>query len=119
MTGTDQASTVLLNEQLIAVDQDPLGRAATLQPSPAGWQVWLKQLSGGRVALAIVNLADAPVTAMFTWPQLGLGRRPADLLDAVANRAVEAGSQGLDVQVAAHGTEVYELASSGVPGLGG
>jgi alpha-galactosidase len=119
MTGTDQASTVLLNRQLIAVDQDPLGRAATLEPSPAGWQFWLKQLTGGRVALAIVNLADTPATARFTWPQLGLGARPADLLDAVANRAVEAGPQGLDAPVAAHGTAIYELTPSGAPGLGG
>ena len=74
MTGADLASTVLLNRQLIAIDQDPLGRAATLEPSPAGWQFWLKQLSGGRTALAIVNLADTPVTAIFTWRQLGLAR---------------------------------------------
>jgi alpha-galactosidase len=119
MTGTDQASTMLLNRQLIAIDQDPLGRAAALEPSPAGWQFWLKQLSGGRAALAIVNLADTPASAMFTWPQLGLGTQPAQVLDAVANRAVEAGPQGLDVQVAAHGTAVYELTSSGAPGLSG
>ena len=119
MTGTDQASTLLLNRELIAIDQDSLGRAATLEPSPAGWQFWLKQLSGGRAALAIVNLADTPVTALFTWPQLGLGARPANLLDAVANRPVEAGPQGLDAQVAAHGTAVYELTPSSSPGLSG
>jgi alpha-galactosidase len=109
MTGADLASTVLLNRQLIAIDQDPLGRPASLEPSPAGWQIWLKQLSGGRAALAIVNLAGTPARAIFTWPQLGLAAQPADLLDAVANRAVEAGPQGLDVPVAAHGTAVYEL----------
>jgi len=111
MTGADPASTVLLNRQLIAIDQDPLGQAAILEPSPAGWQFWLKQLSGGRTALAIVNLADTPAAATFTWRQLGLATPPADLLDAVANRALEAGPQGLDVPVAAHGTAVYELTS--------
>ena len=65
------------------------------------------------------KLATPCVTARFTWRQLGLGTQPADLLDAVANRAAEAGPQGLDVQVAAHGTAVYELTPSSAPSLGG
>ena len=118
MSATDLANAVLLNRQLIAIDQDPLGRAAALEPSPAGWQLWLKQLSGGKFAVAIVNLASTQLTARFSWRQLGFATPPHSVRDVVANREVTV-AQALAVRVAAHGTAVYELVPSGSPGLAG
>ena len=109
MTGSDLASTVLLNRQLIAIDQDPLGRAARLLLSGAGYQVWRKQLAGGQVAVAVVNLAGAPMAARFSWPELGFGTPPASALGVWADRAIPVSPDGLAVAAAPHGTAVYEL----------
>jgi alpha-galactosidase len=115
MTGADLASTVLLNRQLIAIDQDPLGRAARPEPSPLGWQVWVKPLADGQLAAAVVNLASTPLTARLSWQQLGLSGPPVILRDAWADRAVAVNPGGIDVQVAPHGTAVYELTPSRSP----
>jgi alpha-galactosidase len=119
MTGADLASTVLLSRQLIAIDQDPLGRAASLEPSPLGWQVWVKPLADGRIAAAMVNLGSTPMTAGFSWQQLGLSVPPVLVRDAWANRAVAVSPRGLDASVAPHGTAVYELTPRPSPSPGG
>ncbi len=111
MRGTDLASRVLLNREIIALDQDPLGHPANLVPGPAGWQIWRKPLAGGRTAVAIVNLTDAPAAAVFSWAQLGRNARPASLRDAWAHRDLPV-TTGVRVHLAAHATAVYVLAGS-------
>jgi alpha-galactosidase len=106
--GNDAAGSILLNREVIAIDQDPLARPANLIVSGPVWQVWRKPLSGGRLALAVVNLGDRPGAAAFTWSQLRLGAPPAALRDVWAHRSGPAGT-GLRVQLGAHGTAVYVL----------
>ena len=74
MDGSDPASQVLLNREIIAVDQDPLGRPATLVLNRGSWQVWRKPLSGGKAAVAVVNLADSAGAAVFSWAAAGRQR---------------------------------------------
>jgi alpha-galactosidase len=66
MTGDDVASTVLLNRDVIAVDQDPLGQMATLVSDDAGLQVWKKPLAGGAKAVLVVNASAHPRDASVT-----------------------------------------------------
>jgi len=63
----------------------------------------------------VVNLASTPLTARLSWQQLGLSGPPVILRDAWANRAVAVNPSGIDVQVAPHGTAVYELTPSRSP----
>ena len=71
--GAGDGQNMLLNREIISIDQDPLGRPATLVLSQGSWQVWRKPLAGGRTAVAIVNLAGQPATATFGWAQAGVG----------------------------------------------
>ena len=105
----DAASRILLNREVIAIDQDPLGRPATLIRDGRIWQVWRKPLSGGRTALAIVNLGDRPGTIAFSWGQLTPGAPPGTVRDVWAHR-VRPASPGLKLRLGAHGTAVYVLA---------
>ena len=111
MTGADLASRILLNRQIIAVDQDPFGRPATLVLSRGSWQMWRKTLSGGRVAVAVVNLADTAESVGFSWAELGLAGPPRIVSDVWAHGDLPVGEAGLDVQAAAHATAMYVLSS--------
>lgn len=64
----DQASTVLQNEDIIAVAQDPLVRAAELIGTDGDLQYWRKEVRDG-VVLAAVNLGDDAETARLTSVQ--------------------------------------------------
>jgi alpha-galactosidase len=51
------SKAILLNKEIIAVDQDPLGRMVfRFSNPPSGVQAWKKNLLGGAVAVALVNM---------------------------------------------------------------
>jgi alpha-galactosidase len=106
--GNDAPGSILLNREMIAIDQDPLAQPATLIIGGKRWQVWRKPLSGGRLALAVVNLGDQPGGAAFTWSQLSPAAPPATVRDVWAHQSRPAGAS-LQVRLGAHGTAVYVL----------
>jgi alpha-galactosidase len=106
--GADSTGRILLNREIIAIDQDPLGHPATLLSGRDGWQVWRKPVSGGRVVVAVVNLHDGPAGTAITWVRLKIGGRPTRVRDAWTNRYLRPGS-GLRVRLGAHGCAVYVL----------
>lgn len=72
MDGTDIASDVLLNADVIAVAQDPLGSMATLAVDDDGMQVWQKRLDGGEQALLLLNASEETRDVRVDLPVLGL-----------------------------------------------
>jgi alpha-galactosidase len=71
---SDTTRDTLTNAEVIAVDQDALGRQGRLVASPrADVQVWSKELIGNNVrAVALFNRGTAPVSVTVTWSSLGL-----------------------------------------------
>jgi hypothetical protein len=49
---------LLINDEVIAVDQDPLGRAAQRVWAKGGWEIWVRELADGRKALGVFNFND-------------------------------------------------------------
>ncbi len=49
---------ILTNPAVIAIDQDPLGRPAKRVYSSGQVEVWTRPLSGGAIAVAILNIGD-------------------------------------------------------------
>jgi len=60
---------LLSNDEVIEVNQDPLGKSARLVLEEEGVQVWLKQLEQGAYAVGIFNTADFGKTpaSYFRW----------------------------------------------------
>ena len=59
---SDETKSILLNREVIAVDQDALGKAGDRVWQEGPLEVWAKPLSGGEVAVGLVNqtrVADA------------------------------------------------------------
>jgi hypothetical protein len=65
---------VLTNREVIAIDQDPLGRQGTkVAEDSTGLQVYSKTLSGtGRRAVLLLNRTGATANITARWPALGL-----------------------------------------------
>ncbi len=69
---TPATKEILLNREVIAVDQDALGKQAT--PNKAGeLNTWVKPLADGSVAVGVVNMGSTEATARVTLGELGLG----------------------------------------------
>jgi hypothetical protein len=74
----DEWTTALLtNPEVLAVNQDALGRAARRMTGlPETVEIWQKELADGSVAVGIFNRAVQPVKVEFQWRDLGLRSSP-------------------------------------------
>jgi alpha-galactosidase len=78
---------ILMNREVIAVDQDPLGKQAS--PTRNGdLETWVKPLADGSVAIAVVNLGGTEATASVSEGDLGLGSKVSSARDLWAHTAV-------------------------------
>ena len=59
---TRLSQAVLLNEEIIAIDQDPLGQMGLRVSPKAATEVWARNLSNGDVAVAMLNKGGAGPT---------------------------------------------------------
>jgi alpha-galactosidase len=68
---------LLTNDEVIDVDQDPLGRAASRVWKQDRLEIWARPLSDGTMAVGLFNRGLAPNKVTARWSQLGLhGRQP-------------------------------------------
>ncbi len=60
---------LLTNDEVIEIDQDPLGKPARLVAEENGVQIWAKPLEDGSIAVGLFNIADFGKTpeSYFRW----------------------------------------------------
>jgi len=63
---------LLTNDEVIAIDQDPLGKQARQVVNKDSAQVWVKDLEDGNKAVGIFNLSDHFRTISLKWEDVGL-----------------------------------------------
>jgi alpha-galactosidase len=103
LTGLDDFTRNLLtNDEVLAVNQDPLGAAARRVLDREGWQVWVRPLADGRKAVGVFNLEPGFRRLQLDPAALGL---PAGAPVRDLWRQAPAGSlkSGYQVAVPGHG----------------
>jgi alpha-galactosidase len=68
----DEIKQVLTNREVIAIDQDKLGKQGFRVSKEGRTEVWAKPLAGGDVAVALFNRGDKAELMIATWADLGL-----------------------------------------------
>lgn len=63
---------ILLNSEIIAIDQDRLGKQATRIIADSTWNVFIKTLADGSTALAILNRGDKTANYKMNFSDIGL-----------------------------------------------
>ena len=63
---------LITNDEVIAIDQDPLGKQAIPVLIDGEVQVWMKDLADGSRAMGIFNLSDGPVNYELWFRDAGL-----------------------------------------------
>ncbi len=74
---------ILMAPEIIAVDQDPLGKQGTRVWDGGNWQnIWSKQLSGtNRRAVFVLNGSSSTTSITVNWSQIGLPAGNATVRD--------------------------------------
>lgn len=78
MTQMDDFTLALLtNDEVLAVDQDPLGKAARRKSVVGQAEVWARPLYDGTMAVGLFNRSDDPAKVTLRFHDIGLsGRQP-------------------------------------------
>jgi alpha-galactosidase len=99
---TDATKAILLNKEVIAIDQDPLGKQAS--PVKNGdLEMWVKSLTDGSVAVGVVNLGTSATQATVKASDLGLSGEVSKARDVWAHQDVEFAGGGYRAAVPSHG----------------
>lgn len=102
---------ILTNAEVLAVDQDPLGRLPTRVVAEPDAEIWRKDLADGTQVVALFNRGESPRRMQAVWSQLGLkdGRHVRDLW-----RHEDCGTFAHDfsAEVPAHGVVLLRVAEA-------
>ncbi len=104
----DFTLNVLCNRELIAVDQDPLGRQSRIVRQNEDELILLKPLADGSQALGLFNLGEFPREIAVTWKELGLSR-PQRLRDLWRQADLGILPDGMTCEIGRHGAAVVRL----------
>lgn len=113
------AIAILGNRKVIAVDQDPLGRVATLVRRTPQMDLLLKPLKGGDYAVAVLNRGDAAMQIQIHPADLGFPAVAGCRLDAedLWNGVHQVSLSGLEANVDSHDTSLWRIHLRPVCGL--
>jgi len=118
---TDSWTLALLtNEEVLAVNQDALGARGKQITASGSTEVWAKDLSGGRKAVALFNRGTQDATVSVTFSQLGVTGTPP--VRDLWHRADATGmTSGISVNVPHDGALMYTVGdgTGGGSGTGG
>lgn len=96
---------ILLNREIIAINQDPLGIAAERKVNTDTHQIFVRPLSNGRHAIAIINTADTAQKLSADLNRLGIEGRH-NLRDVWQHKTVAKKANRWSGKVAPHTTVV-------------
>jgi alpha-galactosidase len=113
MNGSDVASQILLNAEVIAIDQDAKNDWATRVKNTSSLQIYKKTLAAaGTYAVAVVNMNNAPQTIVLNWSDLGLSAVTA-MRDLWAHKDLTpTGAAYTFTNIPAHGTVMVRISGN-------
>ena len=109
---TPEVNAILTNRDVIAVNQDKLGKQGTRAYSDGEVEVWTRHLSGGAVAVAVLAAGDSrysthPFHLDLAW--LGL-HGPQEAKDLWTGKMVTL-SGHMPIEITTHDAMIYRIAS--------
>jgi alpha-galactosidase len=95
---------ILTNRDVIAVDQDPLGKQGQRALREGDLEVWVRPLQGGEHAVVLLNRGKTPANMKVAWELLQLPNdQKADVKDLWSKQVTKNVSGSYGGKVAPHG----------------
>jgi alpha-galactosidase len=109
-TMTDVTKSILMNKEVIAIDQDRLGKQAS--PVKNGdFETWVKPLADGGVAVGVVNLGSAAAKATVKAGDLGLSGTVTKARDLWTHKDVKFTGGVYEASVPSHGVLMLRVSA--------
>lgn len=110
---SEATKTILLNKDVIAIDQDALGKQGFRVYRKNGLEAWKKQLSGDRFAIALFNRNEDERQMNVNWKDVELDTAVKyDAYDVWKHATTGQGIQQFSVRLKAHESQVFILSAA-------
>jgi alpha-galactosidase len=106
---TPAIKEILLNREVIAIDQDKLGKQATRVAKTGDQEIWTRPLDGGDTAVALFNRGKDTASIAANWADLGFKKNPAQVRDLWAHKDVALSGASYSAEVPSHGTVLLRV----------
>jgi hypothetical protein len=97
------------NREVIAIDQDPLGRQGTIVSKTGDGEILVKSLANGDKAVALINRSNQPISLSVNRAQLELAKGAVTQRDLWTHKDAALKGDSLQVALAPHETALYRL----------
>ena len=101
----DSVKNILLNAEVIAINQDPLGKQAKIAATKGNCEIFVKPLADGSTAVAVMNRAETTENVTVDFAELGLSA-VNKVRDVWAHQNIKTKDR-LELTIPSHGTEVF------------
>jgi alpha-galactosidase len=99
---------LLTNDEIIAIDQDPLGREATQAKANDNYQIWVKDLEDGSKAIGLFNLTEEPLNIPVDLKELNLSGK-WDMRDLWRQKDLGKVETHFEMSVLPHGAMIVKI----------
>ncbi len=101
---------ILTNQEVLAVNQDPLGRQGRRATKRGDLEVWSRELYDGSRAVVLFNRGDSEAEIGVNWPDIGYPSRiEASIRDLWRHADVGRFARGWSARVPAHGAVMVRV----------
>jgi len=102
---------LLMNDEVLDVNQDPLGRQATRIASRGDCEVWAKEMEDGSRAVGLFNRGKWKSAVSVTWEEMGLSG-PRNVRDLWRQKDLGTFPDGITLAVPRHGALLLRVAAA-------
>ena len=113
----DFTVSLLSNDEVLAIDQDALGKEATPIIQNASYAIYAKPLEDGSCAVGLFNLSPSPQKIAVAWSDLKLSA-PQQVRDLWRQQDEGVFQDGFSSEVNAHGVMLIRVSNSAASVLG-
>jgi alpha-galactosidase len=106
---TPEINAILTDKEAIAIDQDPLGKQGWRYRAETGREIWVRELSGGEWAVALLNTGATPAELSIDFGHMWfLGGKHA-IRDIWAKKSVGTTEKPFTAKLASHDVAFLRL----------
>jgi alpha-galactosidase len=104
----EETKRILLNDEAIAIDQDILGKQGERKIADSVWNIFVKPLSNGDYAIAILNRSSSTKNASVDFKELGLEGK-FEIRDLWQHKIIGKKEKNWKGKVLSHETKLFRL----------
>ncbi len=104
-------ASLLLNREVIAINQDPLGIAGKRVLKKNGCDIWKKPLNDGSLAVAVINRRSGVCEIEIKAGEIGLLDSSKQIRDLWEQKDISDFNEKLDLRIEAHETKFLKIIS--------